>query len=79
MPKNHSVMHTIFNFVGINPPSVTSFPKYLVFYSVEALYIPSYHCGLSVSFFPDLLYSFINRVTRNTHNIKMSGYYKSNR
>lgn len=71
MAKNHSLMHTIFDSVDLNPPSVTFFPEYLVFSHMEAFYVPSYLCGLSVwGFFSDLLYSFINRVTRTTHLIR---------
>lgn len=44
MAKNHSLMPTIFDFVNLNPPSVTSFPKYLVFSHMEALYVLSAVC-----------------------------------
>lgn len=36
---------------------------------MEALHFPAYLCGLSI-IFPDLLYSFIDRVTRTTHIIQ---------
>lgn len=76
MAKNHYLMCIILDFVGFNPPSVPSFPKYLRL----LLYTNSlcFWCGLSI-FVSDQLYSFLKRVIRTSHNIAMSGYYRSNR
>lgn len=79
MAENHYlIMCIILDFVGFNPLSVPSFPKYLDFSHIQILYVSGYLCGLSI-FVSDQLYSFLKRVIRTTHSITISGYYRSNR